>query len=68
MPHTLFKSVILIKVVFDSDRSTVIVYHSSDAHICSDKYMLTDKIEHIITNGVVTVDRKYLIAKNDWPI
>ena len=35
MPHTIFKSEILIKFGFDSDGSSVIVDKSSNAHICS---------------------------------
>ena len=53
----------LKQVGFDSDGSSVIVDHSSNFHICSEEYIVTDKIEPIIFNGVKNIDVKDPIQK-----
>ena len=64
MSHTLLKSGIIRKNVFDFYGSTVIVNKYANAHICSEEYMLTDKIDTTISNGVENIDEKYLIIKD----
>ena len=63
MPHTVFKSGILRKDRFDSDGSSKIVENSSNAHICSYEYNITDKIGQIVSNVVATIDGKDIIPK-----
>ena len=63
MPHTLFKSVIIRKLRFDSDGSSVIVDNSDNDQICSEADMFTEKIESIISNRWLTIGGKYLIPK-----
>ena len=63
MSHTLLKSRIPRKIVFDSDGSSVIVDKYENSHICSEEDMLTDKIYPIIYIGVATIGGKYIIPK-----
>ena len=51
-------------IEFISDGPTVIVYNSANSHICSEEDMFTDKIDPIISNGVVTIGKKDLITKD----
>ena len=48
---------------FDSDGSPVIVDNSGNAHILSEQYMFTDKIDLIVSDVAETVGGKYLIPK-----
>ena len=52
------------QVVFDSDGSSVIVDNSENDHTRSEEYMFTDKIDPIISNGVATIDGKFIIPKD----
>ena len=63
MSYALFKSVLLRKVVFYTDGSSVIVEKSTNVHIFSDEDMFNDKIEPIIYNGVANMVRKDLILR-----
>ena len=48
---------------FDSDRSLVIFDNSANAQIRSEEDIFSDNIETVISNGVETIGRKYLIQK-----
>ena len=50
-------------VGFDSDGSSFIVEKYSNAHILSEEDMFTDKIEPIISNGMVNIGGKDIITK-----
>ena len=49
--------------VFYSYVLSFIVDNSENDHICSAEEIFTDKIYHIIYNGVATIGRNYLIPK-----
>ena len=49
--------------MFDSYGLTFVVDKYLNAHICSEEYMFTYKIEPIISNGVSTIGGKYIIPK-----
>ena len=51
------------QVGFNYGGSSVIVDNSYHSHICSVEYIITYKIEPIISNGVATIGGKDIITK-----